>query len=531
MHEGLPIVVNILILAGGSGTRLWPLSRETFPKQFLPLASLINKASLLEQTIRRVTRPIGTLEAASRLQDVYLLTSESIRTQVAHTLDHIGHHGMQDRVLAEPCRRNTAPAIALAARYLAEQHSPQNPEDCQQIVAVLPSDHVIFDEGLFCEQLRQAQMLAHEGWLVTLGVRPSHPETGYGYIEVEDSAQERPWIKVRRFVEKPNYETAKAYVESRRFFWNAGIFIFRIDRLFHELMQHAPDIYQIISQGYDYAVEHFAEMPNVSFDYAVMEHAQRIAVVPLKARWSDLGSWDSVYDLFPKDSSGNVVLNPQEHINQEAKNCLVWNDGNRMVATIGLDDVLVIDTPDALLISKSSRSQEVREVVDALKLNKAPSALRSLEKHIIQSYAWGSIELLKDACDGGLPTYQIDLLPQQTLEIECPLASVFTVTKGRLSLAEAAGRQTAKTVNHEAAHTLVTGHTHTLVPECTYALTNAGDAGVATLIWIGQPPVVQRVVKSPEATASAPAAAGVTHHTAAHSPVVPSTSKERLHAL
>ena len=334
-----------LILCGGSGTRLWPISRSLMPKQF---ARLFDGASLFQRTVKTNSRICSAQYIVSNAEQYFLAKDQ---------LEEV--HADDVRFLLEPVGRNTAPAIALACLGL-------NPDD---IVLVSPSDHVIRKTDAYEECLRKAETFAEKGFMVTFGITPTGPETGYGYIESDGE-------DVKRFVEKPNLETAKKYVESGKFFWNSGIFCFKVSTFLDELATYSPDILNAAKIAFANAkkenkdalvrVDHedMMNIPSNSIDYAVMEKSSKVKVVPSDIGWSDLGAFDSLYGEFDHDENGNNVN--AKHLGIGSKNSLVLG-GQRQICTIDLDNMLIVDTPDALLVAPLASSQKVKKVVDELK--------------------------------------------------------------------------------------------------------------------------------------------------------------------
>ena len=345
-----------VVISGGSGTRLWPLSRETRPKQFLPL---VGRNSLYQQTLLRVQQlgfgaisPIVVCNAAHR--DFVLAQSREL--------------GVDPRaVVLEPVGRNTAPAVALAA-LLAMRDADAAAEP---LLLVLPADHVITDDRAFAAAVNVAIEAAESGRLVTFGVVPDRPETGYGYIL--RGARRGGWAEVGKFVEKPDRATAEAYVASGEYWWNSGMFLFSATRLLEELRAHAAamadacerivgDVQRdgvVVQLGAD-----FARCPANSIDYAVMEKTAHGAVVPLSAGWSDVGSWSALHDVLPRDAEGNTALG--DAMLESCRNTYV-SAGKRLVAAVGVDDVVIVETEDAVLVLRHDRAQDVKKIVDALK--------------------------------------------------------------------------------------------------------------------------------------------------------------------
>lgn len=342
-----------VIMAGGSGTRFWPLSRAARPKQLLPLGG--GEESLLRATLRRM----GPVIPKER---TYIVTSEALAPQIRAELPDLP----PENILAEPVGRNTAPCVGWAAAVIARI-------DPTARIAVLPADHHIGDESGFQDVLRQSLAAAGDGDMVTVGIRPTRPETGYGYIEVGDELS--PGVhRARRFVEKPDDTRAQQFLAAGRFFWNSGMFFFRADTLLEAIQQHLPGLFDVLIQ-YDEAAQRGEEkalvrstyhtLPDVSIDHGVMEKASRMAIVLGDFGWSDVGSWTTAWELAEHDADGNALFG--EVIAVDSRNSYVRGPAGKPVAIVGLDDIVVVDTADALLIMPRSRAQDVRAVVNELK--------------------------------------------------------------------------------------------------------------------------------------------------------------------
>jgi mannose-1-phosphate guanylyltransferase/mannose-6-phosphate isomerase len=343
-----------VILSGGSGTRLWPMSRESTPKQFLPL---VTELSLLQETLQRA-RNVGAF-----VQRPLIVCNEAHRFLVAEQARAISLEPQS--IVLEPSGRNTAPAVAAGA-LLAQQSSATDP-----LLLVLPADHVILDAAAFAEAVKVAVKAALAGHLVTFGVAPDRPETGYGYIA--RGADAGGWYAVERFIEKPSSSTAQTYVDSGRYYWNSGMFLFAASAFLRELASHAPAIVDACKRAVAGATidadftrlgKAFLESPSSSIDYAVMEKTDKVAVVPLSAGWSDVGSWPALHDVLPKDGSGNVVVG--DVLLEQCTRSYVASTG-RTVAAIGLDEVVVIETQDAVLVMARECAQDVKKIVETLK--------------------------------------------------------------------------------------------------------------------------------------------------------------------
>jgi mannose-1-phosphate guanylyltransferase len=336
-----------VIMAGGRGTRFWPRSRGKRPKQFL---SMVGEGSLLEQTVNR-------LDGSFQPEDIYILTTEELAADTRAMLPQLP----PENVLVEPEGRNTAPCLALALVAI-ERRVPNG------VMVVLSADSWIGDRAVFLKDIDTAVAhAADKRDLVTFGIRPSYPETGYGYIETEGSG---PVLGVRAFREKPSYEKAVEYLESGAHFWNAGMFVWSLQEFRAELLRHCPEILVPLDEwaaaGANPAElpQAYGRLPKLSIDYALMEKSERVAVVPARFRWSDVGSWPAVVEFHEADPAGNVLIG--DAILLDSSNCAIFG-GKRLIAGSGLADLIVVDEPDALLICRRDRAQDVKVIVDKLK--------------------------------------------------------------------------------------------------------------------------------------------------------------------
>jgi mannose-1-phosphate guanylyltransferase len=345
--------VYAVIMAGGSGTRFWPQSRHAWPKQFLALAD--KQLSLLQQTVARLTGAIPP-------DRILVVTSERHAQATREQLPELP----PENVLAEPAARNTAPCVAWAAAHVSAR-SPR------AVMAVLPSDPHIQDEAGYRVVLSRALEAASDGGLVTIGVEPTRPETGYGYIEVGPTLHEGVH-RVSRFVEKPTLERAQGFLLAGNFLWNSGMFFFRADVLLDELERQLPDLYhfargsrELLARGnsdLEYARARYAELTSISIDHGIMEHARDIRVVPGSFGWFDIGSWTTAYELAAKDDDGNAQH--AEAILLDCERCYVRAGSGKLVALVGLKDLIVVDTEDAILIMPRERAQDVKRIVEQL---------------------------------------------------------------------------------------------------------------------------------------------------------------------
>ncbi|WP_266169928.1 mannose-1-phosphate guanylyltransferase/mannose-6-phosphate isomerase [Dyella subtropica] len=370
-----------LILSGGSGTRLWPVSRKNLPKQFL---SLTGQGTLFQQTLERtrllkdVTSPI-------------VVASEDHRFLAAEQLLESGIEGAT--IVLEPVARNTAPAIALGALEAIAR-------DPDAVLLVLPADHLIGDAKSFTEGVELALPAARDGWLVTFGIRPDRPETGFGYIRRAEPIGTGAY-RVAEFVEKPALATAESYLADGGYDWNSGMFLFKASRYLDELRQHAPEMLETVRAAHASAktdldfvrigTDTFAKVPDNSIDYAVMEKTQRAAVIPVACDWSDIGSWSALWLAGVRDTQGN--LRDGDTIAVDTSNSLLRSHNHHLLATVGVDNLIVVTTPDATLVAHRDAAQDVKRVVDELK--SAGRTEHSL--HRVVRRPWGSYDSLESA--------------------------------------------------------------------------------------------------------------------------------------
>jgi mannose-1-phosphate guanylyltransferase/mannose-6-phosphate isomerase len=365
-----------LILAGGSGVRLWPRSREELPKQFL---SLRKGNTMLQDTVTRMLHVLPP-------KCLYAVAGGKWRPLVSYQAREVALVP-EDFLIEEPVARNTAPAILLGCSALKAKGATDD-----DVVVVTPSDHLVKDVAAFEQALLKAVEAAKSGFMVTLGVTPTRPDTGFGYIhcslpEEDDAAERDDWLEVEQFVEKPDLQVAELYMKSEEYFWNSGIFIFTPRTLYRELEHTSPDLCEAVQKGYDVFLEDFKNLPSISFDYAVMERAQRVAMVELKAGWSDVGSWDALYEVLDKDGFYNATIG--DVLMEGSKRCLV-DSRSRLTSLVDVEDLIVIDSPDALFVAKRGSSQKVRGVVEKLKTDVRKEAIQATEN----ARPWGVYTIL-----------------------------------------------------------------------------------------------------------------------------------------
>lgn len=382
-----------IILAGGSGSRLWPLSRDMYPKQLLNLDA---DKSLLQQTFVRLSNftkgsDIATVTNVKHFQDIKLQLNKLDKDNV---------------VLAEPLGKNTAPAIACTLEYFRQKDGRDD------IVLIVPSDHLIRNTDLFNQTVKEAEILASAGYIVTFGIKPSYPETGYGYIKTLKSLD--VGYKVEKFVEKPDLQTAEKYLQSGEYYWNGGIFMAKISVLLGEFKKFCPEIFENL-KNLDYSQSDkiqygiYEYMPSISIDYAIMEKSDKIALVELRSDWNDLGSWQSLYGVKSKDecgnvTEGNVVLN-------NVKNSLIYSQ-KELVAVSDLEDIILVETEDAIMACKMDKSQNVKQLYEKLKSQSSDTT--KLHKTVFRP--WGYYTCMNGG--NGYLTKTICVLPKQKLSIQ-----------------------------------------------------------------------------------------------------------------
>lgn len=339
-----------VILAGGTGTRFWPLSRRHLPKQFL---RIVEKRSLIEDTISRVRKIMPDT-------NIFIVTNKVYLNEIKRQLKHFNIP--RENIILEPRPCNTLPAIALCAQIIKLKDSQAN-------LLVLPSDHYIKDIGRFKQAIDKALTQAIEGYLCLIGVRPDSARSGYGYIKV-GSQKENNMFYVKSFKEKPHPNKVKRIFRQNGVFWNSGIFCFQAGVLLNEIKRYLPKLYyQIIKINQKQNIENiWPKIEPVSIDYGLLEKSKHLVMVVAKFRWSDLGSWDALGDILPKDAKNNIVLSDCNCVSLDSSNTLICSyERKRLIAAMGLEDLIIVDTPDALLVCKKEKAQDIKRLVEILK--------------------------------------------------------------------------------------------------------------------------------------------------------------------
>ena len=384
-----------IILCGGSGTRLWPISRTLMPKQFV---KLFNSKSLFQLTVERNSKVCDKNFIVSNAEQYFLALDQ------LEELQNTINYRLSTNYLLEPIGRNTAPAIALACFAL----------EPEEIVLVTPSDHLIKNEEEYQKVISRAKELALQQTIVTFGIKPTFAETGFGYIESDGTSED-----VKAFHEKPNFETATRYIEAGNYYWNSGMFMFKAGVFLAELKTHAPDIYEacviafenkkIQNSTFRIQHSHMEAIPSESIDYAVMEKSDNVKVIPSDIGWSDVGSFDALYDELGKDENKNTLN--ENHISIDSGNNLIYGN-SRTIATVDIENCIIVDTGDALLVSKKGSSQKVKQIVD--KLQTIQSELHKI--HLTGNRPWGTYTVLEDSL--GYKIKRIVVNPKKRLSLQ-----------------------------------------------------------------------------------------------------------------
>jgi len=397
--------MHAVIIAGGSGTRFWPKSRENLPKQLLNISG---QGTLIQNTVGRISPVIP-------VENIWVITNEQHAFETCYQLKKMGVPPSQ--LLTEPIARNTAAAIGYSAKILSQR----NPD---AIMAVFPADHVITTVEPFLKLLKQAETIANENHLVTLGIKPTSPETGYGYIK-QGKAIEENSFKVDRFIEKPNKLTAEKYLKEGSYYWNSGIFVWKVSTLLNEISLYLPKLHEQLEEltintapikgKYAYqklnetGKKIFHSLESVSIDHGVMEKSNKVAVLPADIEWNDVGTWTSLAEISKNDSHGNVISGNVVSIEN---NNSIFQAENRLVAALGLKNIIVVDTPDALLVCAKERAQDIKKIVEKIKLEKRPEVRATTS----ETRPWGSYTILHK--ETNYLVKRIEVLPGESLSLQ-----------------------------------------------------------------------------------------------------------------
>ncbi|MEC7641030.1 MAG: mannose-1-phosphate guanylyltransferase/mannose-6-phosphate isomerase [Nitrospinota bacterium] len=407
-----------VILSGGSGTRFWPQSRELYPKQFLRIAG---SRTMIQDTVARIT-PLISIER------IFVVTNERHAVETCKQLADFDFKPAH--VLAEPEAKNTAPALGFAARVLAANYA-------EEVMAVFPADHIVKDPDAFHKVLQTAENLAKKNYLVTLAIKPTRPETGYGYIK-KGLPIDNDSFKVQEFVEKPNLEKAQAFLDQGNYFWNCGVFLWKVSTLLEEMKKHMPDSFKKLepidsfteltigkfsyrslnSQGR----EIYKNLSSISVDYAILEKSQNVAVIPTQMPWSDVGSWSALEEISPPDQDGNLLA--KDVVAVDCSGSIIQGD-DRLIAVVGTKDLVVVDTPDALLVCDKKRSQDVKKIVEKIKSIGRPEA----HAHVKRCEPWGTATVLEKSQTHVIT--KLEVLPGEEYAGEIQFNKTWVVVEGQ----------------------------------------------------------------------------------------------------
>jgi len=426
--------MKVILLAGGSGTRLWPLSRKNYPKQFLRLTG---EQSLLQQTVERLLHIV-------KQEDIVIMTNSEYKFHVLSDLNSSPGSRLHApgsmppasdsspsalssqlpaHIILEPACRHTAPAIALGARYCLDKLGC----DRDEVLFISPSDHVISPVEKFGDYIRQAEQVAKEGYIVTFGIKPTRPETGYGYIKTGEKLKVKgdklETYRTEKFTEKPDSETARKYIKEGAYYWNSGMFAFSIGTIIDAFQKFTPEIHAVLDGSFDEMNSKFSHMPNISIDYAVMEKSDRVVTMPMDIYWNDIGSWDSLYELLTSDEEGNIKRG--DVVTVDTKNSMILGS-KRLITTIGLQDSLVIETDDAILISQKGQAQKVKDVVDKLKQAKRTEPT----EHVTTYRPWGNYTVLEEGKRYKLKRIVVNPLARLSLQMHYHRSEHWVVIQG-----------------------------------------------------------------------------------------------------
>jgi len=432
--------VYSVLLAGGSGTRLWPVSRELFPKQ---LVKFFGNQSLIQQTIQRML-------PFFRSENLRIVCGSNHASEIFREIEML-QVSKNQIMIEEPCGRNTAPAILLAILNILSIEK-------DAIIYVFPADHVIKDKALFIEKIQIAQTLCQNDHIVTFGIEPHYPETGYGYIEASDNEIDGARA-IKRFVEKPDLQTAKQYLQSGSFYWNSGMFAFKASVMLNEYKRFAAsllnDIQTMFDSDSDIPSEDYEKIDNISIDYAIMEHTDKGVVLPSNFGWSDIGSWKSLYDFLAKDKDGNVIISDNAIV-QNTKNSFIMAQGY-LTAINNLDNMVVVVTPDSVFMSDLETSREVKQIVEQLK----EKGRREYQVHSTVYKEWGYRKNLESTNE--LAVNHLVIFPGKTIcEEPVQVDKKWLIQKGCGTI-----------YLDEISHPVIEGHVIRIGSNCKYSLENS----------------------------------------------------------
>ncbi len=406
-------MIYAVILAGGVGSRFWPFSRELEPKQFMQLAG---KKSLLQDSVARLRKIISP-------KNTYIVTNFAYLYEIEKQVKKF--RIPSENIILEPQGKNTAPAIGLCCRLIEKL-------DPEAIVIVMPSDHYIDKQINFLSDIKKAIACARQGLLVTIGIKPKFPSTGYGYIKVGHKAG---YYALERFLEKPDLKKASKYYKDKNYFWNSGIFIWSAKDFLKEVKTYLPKLYEslMLIDSKENIAKVWHKIKPVSVDYGIMEHSKKIALIPANFYWTDLGSWDALNEIIPKDKNGNIIK--ADVLDLNSKGICVFSRSNRLISTIGLRDLIIADTPDALLVCDKHKAQEVKKIVEKLKsANRKEHFVHKTEKR-----PWGAYTVLEMGAGFKIKLIEIEPKKRLSLQRHKKRAEHWVVVAGSVKVTSASG--------------------------------------------------------------------------------------------
>jgi len=401
-----------VLLAGGTGTRLWPVSRELYPKQ---LVKFIGKDSLVQSTIKRLSPVIDN-------KNIRVVCGKEHFHEITRHISETGVPAI-GKIISEPCGRNTGPAILFGVLNILKT-------DSDAVVSVFPADHVISNIRGFHERVKAAIRLASDGYIVTYGIKPGYPETGYGYIEGSEKLSDNA-LSIKRFVEKPDEDTAKKYIDAGNFFWNSGMFTFKASVIIKEFERFQPELLRsmkhLVFREKAVTLDEYEQLPDIAFDRAIMEKTDKAVVLPSDFGWSDIGSWKSLYDFLPKDENKNVI--DGDVIAKDTKNCFIMGR-ERLIATNYIENIVVVETPDSVFISNIDNSRDVKSIVTELK----KKGRKEYHEHKTLHYPWGVSTVLEEK--DNFTISRLTIYHDSILEIkaDAPAINHLLVIEGRASI-------------------------------------------------------------------------------------------------
>ena len=404
--------VYSVLLAGGTGTRLWPVSRDLHPKQ---LVRFMGKNTLIQATIKRLEPIVDT-------EKIRIVCQEAHCHEVVNQIKELEIEP-DGKIICEPCGRNTAPAVLLAALKIQQ-------EEREAILCVFPADHVIDNISAFHHHVESAIRLATKGYVVSFGIQPYYPETGYGYIEGDKEISDGA-LSIKKFVEKPNSETAEKYIKAGNFFWNSGIFAFSVSAILEEFNRHQAQLLlameRLIRPKGILDEKAYEQLPNISIDYAIMEKTKKGVVLPSDFKWSDIGSWKALYDFLPKDKNRNVIMG--DVIVKDTENSFILSH-DRLVATNQMKNTVVVETPDAVFVSDLDNSRDVKSIAQKLKKN----GRKEYRKHLTTFHSWGHETVLEQSEDFKISRIIINPGSTRQVEVDPRGVKFFFVLSGRVKI-------------------------------------------------------------------------------------------------